>query len=995
MLCAACGSENPDGFRFCGSCGAALAPAEAPREVRKVVTILFCDLSGSTELGGRTDPETLRRTMRSYYDEMRMILERHGGTVEKFVGDAVMAVFGVPVAHEDDALRAVRAAWEMRAAVPALGLAARIGVNTGEVVAGEGDTLVTGDAVNIAARLEQAAAAGEVLIGADTRRLVRDAVSCEPVAVDAKGKGTVDAFRLTDVDLAAPALARHLDAPLVGRGRELEVLRQAASRSVSESSCHLFTLLGSAGVGKSRLVAEFLAGSDAQVVRGRCLDYGEGITFWPVVEVLKQLGPRAGPTIDRLVAGASSPNELFLLIRRLLEEVARERPLVVVFDDIHWAEPTFLDLLDHIADLSRGAPILLLCLARPELLDERPGWGGGKLNATTLLLEPLTADECAQLIEELDGDVDAATRARIIQVAEGNPLFAEEMLALARDGGDIGVPSTIHALLQARLDRLGHDERGVIERGAVEGQVFHQSAVRELAPEAARDGVERNLVGLVRKELIRPDQPTFPGEDAFRFRHLLIRDAAYESLPKETRAELHARFADWLESRTDLVELDEIVGFHLEQAVEYRRELGTDDASLAARAARHLGRAGRAALGRTDLHAAGNLLERSLVLFPAGDPESAVFTLILADSSQAAGGYDKTAALLAPLTRSADPLVRAQARVLAVHARLMNDPHGATAEATAVLDDVLSWLETAGDDTALARAYLLAADVDWIGSRAGPYVRTARLALEHATRAGDERLRGVCAYHVAAAVAWGPFGPSEELAVIEELERHHAETRLAQTGALFVRMHRAANRGHRGEVRALSDRLCAVHLEVGDEIVAHASMQAPVLIELWSGNTTEARRLAEDAYRNLLRLGAVGFASTTAVLLAEVLYASGERDEAERTAIEGENLGGAEDVVNFAIGRGVRARVAADRGELVAADELARDAVRYALETDFPLMHGDAYRALAYVHHAAGRPDEERAALEQALAAYRRKEILPMIRETERLLAAIPPPPRG
>src|SRR3954454_16915248 len=293
IVCASCGRENPEGFRFCGSCGAALEPVAAPREVRKVVTLVFCDLSGSTALGDRTDPEALRATMRGYYEEMRRILERHGGTVEKFVGDAVMAVFGVPVSHEDDALRAVRAAWQMREAVPALGLAARIGVNTGEVVAGEGDTLVTGDAVNVAARLEQAAAAGDVLVGAETRRLVRDAVVCEAVSVEAKGKGTVDAFRLLDVDPSAPAVARQLDAQLVGRQRELELLRQAADRSVRESGCHLFTLLGAAGVGKSRLVAEFLGGTDAVVVVGRCLDYGDGITFWPVVEALKQLGSRA------------------------------------------------------------------------------------------------------------------------------------------------------------------------------------------------------------------------------------------------------------------------------------------------------------------------------------------------------------------------------------------------------------------------------------------------------------------------------------------------------------------------------------------------------------------------------------------------------------------------------------------------------------------------------------------------------------------------------
>ncbi|HZU20368.1 MAG TPA: adenylate/guanylate cyclase domain-containing protein [Gaiellaceae bacterium] len=544
-VCAACGQESPAGFRFCPSCGAALLAAAPPREVRKVVTVVFCDLSGSTALGGRTDPEALRATMRGYYEQMRTILERHGGTVEKFVGDAVMAVFGVPVAYEDDALRAVRAAWEMHEAVPKLGLAARIGVNTGEVVAGEGDTLVTGDAVNVAARLEQAAEASEVLVGSETRRLVRDAVTVERVDVDAKGKGRVEAFRLVDVDLDAAPVARRLDTPLVGRRTELEQLRHAFDRAVREQRCHLFTLLGSAGVGKSRLVREFLTGVDACVLEGRCLDYGEGITFWPVVSILKQLGDRAEPTLQRVVEGATTPNELFWAVRAQLEEVARERPLVVCFDDIQWGEQTFLDLVDHVADLSRGAPLLLLCVARPELLDKRPGWGGGKLNATTILLEPLGAEECAELIA-VHGGVDEDTERRILAVADGNPLFVEEMVALVREDGDVRVPSTVQALLQARLDQLARDERTVMERGAVEGQIFHRAAVLELtqAPD-----VEPQLAGLVRKELIHPAPPTLAG-DAFRFRHLLIRDAAYDALPKETRADLHERFANWLE-RTD------------------------------------------------------------------------------------------------------------------------------------------------------------------------------------------------------------------------------------------------------------------------------------------------------------------------------------------------------------------------------------------------------------------------------------------------------------
>jgi class 3 adenylate cyclase len=996
MICASCGADNPTGFRFCGSCGAALAPAEAPREVRKVVTVLFCDLSGSTELGDRTDPEALRATMRSYYEEMRVIVERHGGTVEKFVGDAVMAVFGVPVAHEDDALRAVRAAWEMRAAVPALGLSARIGANTGEVVAGEGDSLVTGDAVNVAARLEQAAAPGEVLIGAETRRLVRDAVTIEPVAVEAKGKGTVDAFRLTAVDPAAPALARRLDAPLVGRERELELLRQAVNRAVGESACHLFTLLGAAGVGKSRLAAEFLAGVDAQVIRGRCLDYGDGITFWPVAEALKQLGPRADAVLGQIAGGAGSPNELFWAIRMLLEDVARERPLVVVFDDIHWGEPTFLDLLDHVADLSRGAPILLLCLARPELLDERPGWGGGKLNATTLLLEPLTAEECTRLIEEL-GHIDDETRLRIVQTADGNPLFAEEMVALALDGGDVRVPGTIHALLQARLDQLRPDERTVMERGAVEGQVFHRSAVSELAPPAVRDGVRGHLVGLVRKELIRPEQATFPGDDAFRFRHLLIRDAAYEALPKETRAELHERFADWLEQRTELIELDEIVGYHLEQAAVYRRELGGDADRVAARAGARLARAGEAAVGRSDLHAAKNLLGRSLALLPPDDSQRPEAVLALAGAEQGGGDYARSLELLDPLVEWPDLSVASRARVLREFAMLDIDPERAYERGRAVLADVLPKLERLGDDKGLASAYLLAAGLDWHRSRARPAAVSLRKALEHARLAGDQRAVSHAAYTLSAAGAWGPADPDEQAAISAELAELGRGSAAVANARRYVGLFSAMGRGDFDEARALNDALAATNAELGERVLAAANRQGRLLVELHAGNREEAVAVGQEGYRMLVELGAPGYASTSAVFLAIALELVGRLDEAERLAIEGEEAGGPADVVNFAVGRAVRARVAAQRGELAEAERFGRDAVRYALEMDFLWVHGEAYRALAFAQAAAGRQDEARSSLESALAAYRDKGDLPMVDLTERLLAELSsrPAPTG
>src|SRR6187200_116346 len=394
------------------SCAAPLGAAEPARAQRKVVTVLFCDLVGSTALGESTDPEALRARMRRYFEDLRVILERHGGSVEKFAGDAVMAVFGIPTAHEDDALRAVRAASEMQHAIAGHGLEARIGINTGEVVVGgEGETLVTGDAVNGAARFEQAAASGEILIGAETRLLVRDAVRVEPVEPLAlKGKSQpVEAFRLLEVVSDAAPLARHLETPLVGRERERRRLWRDYEDAVADSTCRLFTLLGPAGIGKSRLVADFLerVGDSADILRGRCLSYGEGITYWPLVEILTALG------VDPKFVIGSSPPETQLAFRRLLEARAVERPQVVVIDDLQWAEPVFVDLVEHVADYSRDAPIFLLCVARTELLDIRPDWGGGKVNATSLLLEPLGADECAELMERLDAPLDSELRERI------------------------------------------------------------------------------------------------------------------------------------------------------------------------------------------------------------------------------------------------------------------------------------------------------------------------------------------------------------------------------------------------------------------------------------------------------------------------------------------------------------------------------------------------------------------------------------------------------
>jgi class 3 adenylate cyclase/tetratricopeptide (TPR) repeat protein len=596
LVCRSCGHANGEGAKFCEECGFSFAPAPArAREQRKTVTVLFCDVSGSTSLGETLDPERLRTLLARYFQRMKAIVESHGGTVEKFIGDAVMAVFGVPVLHEDDALRALRAAVEMRDAVPELGIEARIGVTTGEVVTGTEERLATGDAVNVAARLEQAAEPGEVLIGRPTLALVRDAVEVEPLApLVLKGKSEpVPAYRLLGV---REVPERRQEAMFVGRERELATLRQAWRRVQAEPHCELVTLVGEAGVGKSRLVAELVHDVEATVVLGRCLPYGEGITYWAVVEVLKQLDRQPSEAAAAAAIGsllgetetATSAEEIAWAFRKTLEHAAAELPLVVVFDDIQWGDETFLDLIEHVALLSTGFSILLLCIGRPELHERRQSW------PLTLRLEPLDDQDVEHLIPQ---PVARALREKIARAAGGNPLFVEEMLAMAGEAeGDVAVPPTLQALLAARLDQLETAERSVLERGAVEGEIFHRGAVQALGPDDAAQVTPR-LAALVRKQLIRPERQQLSGEDAFRFRHLLIRDAAYDALPKAVRAELHERFADWLEAYgAAFVELDELLGYHLERAYQYRMELGPEDDESRQRAREDTAEVGRRAV---------------------------------------------------------------------------------------------------------------------------------------------------------------------------------------------------------------------------------------------------------------------------------------------------------------------------------------------------------------------------------------------------------------
>jgi|SRR5215211_272776 len=669
----------------------------AGQETRKIVTIVFCDLSGSTSLGEKLDPESVRQMISRYFQAMSDALERHGGTVEKFIGDAVMAVFGVPTLREDDALRAVRAAVEMRTALEGLNeqlerrfgvrLRVRTGVNTGEVIAGDASRrhgFVTGDAVNVAARLEQAAGAGEILIGEHTFALVRGAARVEPVApLDLKGKSDpVPAYRLVDVADRAAGLDRRPSLPMVGREAELALLREAFERTIAAQSCELVTVVGPAGIGKSRLAKEFADATreEAAVVVGRCLSYGEGLTFWPLREVVEQLAgmdalersEEAQAKIARLLpedddkdavverlAGAlglsemaAYPTEIAWAVRKLLEVSAEEQPLVVLLEDVHWAEPTFLELVRYLAATIRGVPVLIVAVARTELLEAHPEFAAGAAGARGVELQPLSQAESSALVEHLIGDTAAAAdlSGRAFAAGGGNPLFVEELVHMVvdehqRKGGDEGlsgigdlsalsVPPTIHALLAARLDRLEAAERDVVEAAAVVGRSFGGGAVLELGRGDDRSELDRRLSALASKDLIQPDGGRFAGEETFSFKHVLLRDVAYQRILKEVRSDLHERFANWLERATGerASEYDEILGYHLERAHRYLSQLGPVDArgrELAGRAAARLGSSGRRALARGDIPPAVGLLERAISLLPDDDPARRDLTLKL------------------------------------------------------------------------------------------------------------------------------------------------------------------------------------------------------------------------------------------------------------------------------------------------------------------------------------------------------------------------------
>jgi class 3 adenylate cyclase/tetratricopeptide (TPR) repeat protein len=968
--CANCGFESEATFGFCPVCGTKRFAGTYAREQRRTVTVLFCDLTGSTAIGESIDPERLRALLARYFEQMQTIVERHGGSVEKFIGDAVMAVFGVPMVHEDDALRAARAAVNMRDALPQLGLQGRIGVMTGEVVVGTEERLATGDAVNVAARLEQAAEPGQVLIGQQTLMLVQHATEVEPLEpLHLKGKADpVLAYRLLRVH---DVPEREHATQFVGRQREQAVLREAFDRVKAERVCELVTVIGDAGVGKSRLVAEVLASVDATVVRGRCLPYGEGITYWPVVEVLKQLDvlpeDDSAAMLIRSLVGASetrtSAEDIAWAFRKTLEQGAADRPLVVVFDDIQWGEATFRDLIEHVALLSSGASILLLCIARPDLAESHPEW------PVTLRLEPLGDEETEHLIGRR---IHGSLRERIARAAGGNPLFIEEMLAMAEGAdGDLIVPPTLKALLAARLDQLGTEERHVLERGAIEGEIFHRGAVQALALEEAQ--LTPRLAALVRKQLIKPDRPLLAGEDAFRFRHLLIRDAAYDALPKGARADLHERFSAWLERKgTALPEMDEILGYHLERAYGYRVELGQlPQEALAARARARLTAAGHRAVDRQDYRAAVSLYERALTLAPPTEIDLAVeneLSAALSWTARSGDAIQRADALAERAASAGDRVGELSGRILAGMVRLGWEQEDEAASLSHTIELALPLFQAARDHMALYIAYSALSDIVWARGQIGAGLVAYETALDHARQA-NHRPPGAFATR-AAGRFFGPTPISEFLAWLKENEPQNGRDH-------FFRAYRAgalAMVGRFDEAREILAEARADLRERGGELLlANITAFESVWVELWAGNPAKGAEFGAEGFRLHERLGKMGFMAFAAATLGAALYGQGLVDAADGWANRARELGASLDVPTQALWRQVHAKALAHRGDFVQAERLADEAVALCETTDMLNAHADAYADLAEVLSLAGRLEEAKVALGRAIKLYEQK----------------------
>jgi DNA-binding SARP family transcriptional activator/tetratricopeptide (TPR) repeat protein len=1002
---------------------------------RRPVTVLCIVLQVGSSSGTALDPEALEVVNEHSVSCLTAVLERYGGKLAISAGERLVGVFGVASVHEDDALRAARASLEARSALATeagillqgngVSLACRFGLATGEaLVGGPGPLGFAGDAEAQAVTLAEAAEPGQILISRPTQELAAAAIETESAGPDR--------FLLRSAHAGVRPLALRLDAPLVGRDEEMHQLEAAYAGATRERVTVLVTVIGEAGLGKTRLVHEFAGrlGREVTVLTGRCLSYGEGITFWPLREVVRQAGAGhdspdgikalldgeadAAEVAERLSRalgpgnqGRSDAAEIFWAARRLLETLARSRPLLVVFEDLHWAEPTFLDLVESLAVQAGRSPLILVCIARPELLEQRPVWAAEAARAVSIDLTPLADGPAAALLDALAGDqrIPSSARARVLETAAGNPLYLEQLAVSLSEQAESQIrpvlPPTIQALLAARLQRLGPGASSVLARAAVVGMDFGVQAVRELLPPEARGPLSRNLQTLVAKGLVQHGPPDSSRAEQYSFRHILIQEAAYRAIPKSLRAKLHRRFADWLEYVfwEPATQRAEILGYHLEQSVRYRNELRPAEAHsspLPRRAATHLEAAGRAAHDRGDTLAAVNLLIRAAALLPRQDPALARVYTSLGAALTEAGQLDKATATLDQAQRIAaangDGGQHAHARVQALLLGLKVDPNGAAVQIARALPKLRREFERNFDELGLCQTLQLQAAVHWNHAKSAAAEDAWRSAAEYARRVNDRRQLTEILGWLASAALWGP---TPALEGIRQCEGYLNEIGNHPSGQAVILLHMAG-------LYAMQDRTATAHatlnraktlMDTLGPTMTAALTEPAAFIAMLAGDPAAAETHLRLQYESLDRMGEKDFLATAAALLAKTIAAQGQNryDEVTQLITISREAGGGEDLSAQIIGQGLSARILAHRGQHAKAIELADSAVALATQTDLLSQRADTVLDLAQVLAAAGRVPEAHAAAAQALDLYQRKGNLPGARESLRYLAQYAP----